>query len=53
MTKIKKNIAEYDHFFRVTDPKIIEEIRKVNLDYENIPQDTYYELCKLLKINVN
>ncbi|MBQ7927491.1 MAG: hypothetical protein IJ287_01900 [Methanobrevibacter sp.] len=52
MSANKKNIAEYGHFKKVNDPKIIEEISKIDLNYEMFPSEEYYKICELLEINI-
>lgn len=50
MTKNNKNIVEYGHFKKIYDSKIIEEIRKIDLDYDKFPSPEYKKICELLEI---
>ncbi len=52
MSTNKKNIAKYGHFKKINDSKIIEEISKIDLDYEKFPSEEYYKICELLEINI-
>lgn len=52
MSVNKKNIAEYGNFKKANDPKINEEISKIDIDYEKFPSEEYYKICELLEINI-
>lgn len=52
MIKEKKNIAEYDHFMRVTDETILEKIRNINEDSFSLSTKAYFEIAKLLNIDI-
>ena len=53
MIEDKKNVAEYGHFKKVTNPEIIKRIRNIDLDSKSLRQEEIYELCDLLEIDID
>lgn len=51
--KNNKNIAEYSHFKRIYDPKIIERIINIDTDPKRVTQNGICELCRLLEIDID
>ena len=51
MNQKNEKIAEYEHFNKITDPKIIEILRKKDLDIND--DNELYEFCKLVKIDIS
>ena len=45
-----ENIIEYGHFYKITDPKIIEILREKDCDVNDDKQ--LYEFCKLVNIDI-
>jgi hypothetical protein len=52
MTIKNKHIAEYGHFYRIDDKKILEEIRNIDEDSDSLSPESMFKIAQLMNLNI-